>query len=144
MENKKRKLMLGLFICLALNIILFAYVFSLKKNKIDTNIIIKTIDSYSFTDSSVPGYPLEFNFNKTINNININVKDGEILKWNGAEVSNIGSNYEFKKSETLYFDINTGTVITVSIDFTNNSTDTYEITFNIDNNNYDSKIKKVN
>jgi len=79
------------------------------------NIEVK-LAKYNKAMSSVPGIPINFNFNtNNIDYIKISIDGGTILTWNikTGFINNIGDNISLHGSETLYFYPNDNALIEV-------------------------------
>lgn len=108
------------------------------KQILNSDIEVK-LAKYNKAMSNVPGIPISFDFdceNATDKDyIKISISNGEILHWNketGA-ITKLGTEYKSNNNDTLYFNINSDTIITLAGVKNNKEIFTRNIKITIDN-----------
>ena len=60
-------------------------------------------DSWSLAISSVPGLPIEFDYDDPNTVIEITSDDGELITVNGSKIEYLGKTYQFENLENIYW-----------------------------------------
>lgn len=88
----------------------------ISKQELKDNVKIE-LKKYSPLMSSVPAYPISFEFEgiQKLDNINVKVENGKILDWNkeNGRVIELGDVYQITQSDTLYFKVDKNTIIKI-------------------------------
>ncbi len=86
------------------------------KQELKDNVKID-LEKYSPLMSSVPAYPISFEFEgiHQLDNISVEVENGKILDWNreNGKVTELGDYYQITHNDTLYFDVSEKTIIKI-------------------------------